>query len=183
MKFWKGMIGMEIRKAQQSDIDGIEEIYERVHDAEEKGLSTVGWIRGVYPTRKTAEDALERGDLFVMDSGDGVAAVAVINQIQVPEYQNAEWRHKAADDGVMVLHALAVNPLEGGKGLGRAFVAFYEDYAQRQGCSALRMDTNVKNDRARGLYRSLGYEEVGVVSCVFNGIPDVKLVCLEKYLG
>ena len=24
-------------------------------------------------------------------------------------------------------------------------------------------------------------EEVGIVPCVFNGIPDVQLVCLEKY--
>ena len=25
------------------------------------------------------------------------------------------------------------------------------------------------------------HEEVGIVPCVFNGIPDVQLVCLEKY--
>ena len=43
----------------------------------------------------------------------------------------------------MVLHALAVDPLEKGKGCGRAFVAFYEDYAKQHGCTALRMDTNV----------------------------------------
>ncbi len=26
------------------------------------------------------------------------------------------------------------------------------------------------------------YEEVDIVKCVFNGIPDVEPVCLEKYL-
>ncbi len=174
---------MEVRKAQKSDIDSIEQIYDRVHDAEEKGLSTVGWIRNVYPTRKTAEDALQRGDLFVMEDGDRIVAVAVINQIQVPEYKDAEWKHAAAEEEVMVLHGLAVDPLEKGKGIGRKFVAFYEDYAGQHGCPALRMDTNLKNARARKLYHTLGYEEIGVVSCIFNGIPDVKLVCLEKYLG
>lgn len=174
---------MEVRKARESDLDGIEAIYERVHDAEEQGLSTVGWIRGVYPTRKTAADALGRDDLFVMVDGNAVVAVAVINQVQVPEYDDAGWRHDAADSEVMVLHALAVDPQVKGRGIGRAFVAFYEDYARRQGCPALRMDTNVKNARARKLYQCLGYEEVGVVSCVFNGIPGVQLVCLEKYLG
>ncbi len=44
------------------------------------------------------------------------------------------------------------------------------------------MDTNVVNMRARQMYANLGYDEVGVVDCVFNGIPEVKLVCLEKYL-
>ena len=173
---------MEIRKAQKDDLDGIEKIYDRVHDAEEKGLSTVGWIRNVYPTRRTAEDALNRGDLFVIVDDNKIAAVAVINQIQVPEYKDAAWKHDAANEEVMVLHGLAVDPLEKGKGLGRAFVAFYESYAKQHGCPALRMDTNVTNVRARRLYQSLGYEEIGVVSCVFNGIPNVKLVCLEKYL-
>lgn len=174
---------MDVRKARESDIDAIEAIYERVHDVEEQGLSSVGWIRGVYPTRKTAEDALDRGDLFVMAEGEKVVAVAVINQIQVAEYADAEWEYDAAAEEVMVLHALAVDPQVKGKGLGRAFVAFYENYAKQQGCLELRMDTNVKNARARKLYQLLGYREVGVVSSVFNGIPDVKLVCLEKFLG
>ena len=174
---------MEIRKAQKDDLDSIEKIYERIHDVEEQGLSAVGWIRNVYPTRRTAEDALNRGDLFVMTDGDKIVAVAVINQIQVPEYKDATWKHDASNEEVMVLHGLAVDPLEKGKGLGRAFVAFYENYAKQHGCPALRMDTNVTNARARKLYQSLGYEEIGIVSCIFNGIPNVKLVCLEKYLG
>ena len=41
----------------------------------------------------------------------------------------------------------------------------------------------MKNTRTRGLYQKLGYEEVGIVKCEFNGIPNVQLVCLEKYLG
>ena len=174
---------MEIRKAQKTDIDGIEAIYERIHDEEERGLAAIGWIRGVYPTRATAESALARGDLFVLTEDGRVAAAAVINQTQVDVYKDAAWKHDAADGAVMVLHALVVDPLAKGRGLGRAFVAFYEDYAKRHGCPALRMDTNAINTRARRLYRTLGYEEVGIVACTFNGIPDVRLVCLEKYLG
>lgn len=174
---------MTVQKAQKSDIDGIEKIYDRIHDSEEQGLSTIGWIRGVYPTRKTAEAALERGDLFVMVDEGNVVAAAVINQAQVYEYKDAAWKHAAEDREVMVLHCLVVDPLKGGKGYGRAFVAYYEDYAKQHGCPALRLDTNVKNTRARKLYHTLGYEEVGIVKCVFNGIPNVQLVCLEKYLG
>lgn len=105
---------------------------------------------------------------------------AIINQIQVKEYKNASWKNKTDDNEIMVLHALAVDPLEKGKGCGRAFVAFYEDYAKQHGCIALRMDTNVLNTRARNLYQRLGYEEIGIVESNFNGIPNVRLVCLEK---
>ena len=174
---------MNVRKAQKADIDSIEKIYDRIHGGEEQKLTTIGWIRGIYPTRKTAEAALERGDLFVMVDNGKIVAVAMINQIQVAEYKDAAWKHDAKDNEVMVLHGLAVDPLENGKGFGRAFVAYYEDYAKQHSCPALRMDTNVKNKRARKLYHALGYEEVGIVKCVFNGIPNVQLVCLEKYLG
>ena len=59
---------------------------------------------------------------------------------------------------------------------------FYEEYAREQGCLYLRMDTNERNTVARAMYRGMGYREAGIVPCVFNGIPGVNLVCLEKKL-
>ena len=59
---------------------------------------------------------------------------------------------------------------------------FYEDYARRSGSPCLRMDTNAKNENARRFYKKLGYSEVGIVPCVFNGIDGVNLVLLEKKL-
>lgn len=174
---------MEICKAVKRDINSIEKLYEAIHDEEEKGLTVIGWIRNVYPTRKTAEDGLARGDLFVMKDDGKIVAAAVINQIQVAEYRYAAWKHRADDAEVMVLHALAVDPSRKGYGYGKAFVTFYENYAKQHNCVTLRMDTNVRNTRARNLYQKLGYEEIGVVSCTFNGIPNVQLVCLEKYIG
>lgn len=173
---------IEIRKAEKTDIDSIEKIYENIHDAEEQGMAIIGWIRNVYPTRKTAQEALGRNDLFVMTDNNRIVAAAVINHIQVNEYKYAAWKHDAKDNEVMVLHCLVVDPSEKNKGYGRTFVAFYEKYAKQNNCITLRMDTNVKNTRARSLYKKLGYEETGIVKCVFNGIPDVQLVCLEKYL-
>lgn len=173
---------MKIRKATKNDINRIEKIYENIHDEEEQGLTTIGWIRNIYPTRKTAEDALERKDLFVMEDESDIVAAAIINQLQVDEYKYAAWKHHAKDNEIMVLHGLAVDPKRKSKGYGKAFVTFYESYAKQHNCIALRMDTNVRNTRARRLYQRLGYEEIGIVKCVFNGIPDVQLVCLEKYL-
>ncbi len=171
---------IRIRKATKNDINRIEAIYENIHREEEKGKTTIGWVRGIYPTRKTAEDALARKDLFVMEDANKIVAVAVINQIPVNEYQYAAWKQNAKDNEIMVLHGLAVDPDQKSKGYGSAFVAFYENYAKEHGCTELRMDTNVKNTRARSLYQKLGYEEIDIVNCVFNGIPNVNLVCLEK---
>lgn len=173
-----------IRKGAAADIPQIAAIYDRIHTREEAGQSAVGWVRDIYPTRATAQAALDAGELFVLEHGGAVAAAARINQIQVPEYANARWQHpQAPAEQVMVLHTLVVDPLQGGRGLGTAFVRFYEEYAREKGCPYLRMDTNEKNRSARALYARLGYQEVGIVDCRFNGISGVRLVCLEKTLA
>ena len=172
-----------IRKGTEQDIPHIAAIYEHIHDNEESGRSTVGWIRGVYPTADTARAALEADDLFVMEENGAVVAAARINKIQVPVYADVPWRYPdVPDEQVMVLHTLVIDPDEKGKGYGQEFVAFYEEYASRSGCTCLRMDTNARNEGARRLYRHLGYREAGIVPCVFNGLAGVELVMLEKKL-
>ncbi len=170
------------RKATEKDIDRINEIYDEIHDAIEAGTVTTGWIRGIYPTRKTAETAVAAGDMFVEEIEGTIVAAARINKEQVPEYADAAWAVDAPADEVMILHALVVSPKIKGKGYGTAFVDFYEKYALESGCPHLRMDTNAKNSAARGLYKKLGYTEASIVPCVFNGIDGVQLVCLEKNL-
>ena len=140
------------RKAKAEDLPAVAEIYSKIHEEEKKGSLYVGWLPGVYPTADTAETALKRQDLFV------------------------------CEEEVMVLHTLAVSPNATRRGLGSAFVKFYEEYAIQKGCSVLRMDTNEQNTIARKLYRKLGYLEAGMVPCEFNGIPGVNLVLLEKKL-
>lgn len=172
-----------IRKAVRPDIPQVAAIYDRILTEEEQGRAAVGWIRGVYPTERTARDALEAGTLFVLERDGAIAAAAKLDQNQVPEYADAPWRYPdVSPEQVMVLHTLVVDPAFAGKGCGTRFVAFYEQYALEHGCPYLRMDTNAKNAAARRLYGRLGYWEAGIVPCVFNGIPDVQLVCLEKKL-
>ena len=55
------MNGVCIRKATECDLEAVEKIYDKIHDAEESGKQTTGWIRGVYPVRRTAADAAGKG--------------------------------------------------------------------------------------------------------------------------
>lgn len=95
---------------------------------------------------------------------------------------DAPWSRDEAPDAVLVLHTLVVDPSYKGRGCATRFVHFYEDLGRKRSCTALRMDTNERNAAARSLYAGLGYQEVGIVSCDFNGIPGIRLVCLEKLL-
>lgn len=169
-----------IRKATHSDIDDIVAIYEKILDLEEQGKTSIGWERGVYPTQATALLALEQEELFVCEKEGKLLATAIINHRQMPTYVMGHWKVEASANEVMVLHTLVVDPCFSGKGIGREFVAFYEQYAKTLGCKDLRMDTQEKNKAARSLYRKLGYDEIDIVACNFNGIQGVNLVLLEK---
>ncbi len=171
-----------IREAKPSDLDAIEKIYENIHTAEESGRVSIGWARGVYPVRATAEAALGRRELFVLEDGGVIKAAGIINKTQVDVYEGAPWKFEAGPDEVCVLHTLTVEPSLAGHGIGTRFVDFYEKHALSLGCAVLRIDTNEKNVSARRLYAHLGYREAAVVPCVFNGIEGVNLVLLEKKL-
>lgn len=173
---------MVIRKATINDIDAVSGIYSRIHTAEENGEAVIGWQRGIYPERETALAALRHDDLYVMEDGGRLVGAGVVNQMQVDVYSQGNWKHPAEPHEVMVLHTLVIDPEMQGKGYGQRFVRFYEHYALEYGCPYLRMDTNERNAAARRLYQLLGYEEIGIVPCVFNGLKDVNLVLIEKCL-
>ena len=170
------------RQAVPGDLDQIAAIYDAIHTEEESGRATIGWIRAIYPTRQTAAAAIQAGDMYVAEEEGRIVAAAKIDQAQVDVYADGRWTIPAADGQVMVLHTLVVEPSIARGGIGRAFVAFYEDYARRHGCTALRLDTNERNAAARAMYARLGYHECDIVPCDFNGIPGIRLVLLEKAL-
>ncbi|MBE6046001.1 MAG: GNAT family N-acetyltransferase [Clostridiales bacterium] len=185
-----------IRKATAEDIPAIAAIYDEIHTREEAGEVTTGWLRGVYPVQKTAEDAVARGDMYVqVVSGDDAAGsdsvvadgrvvgTAILNQLQVDVYADGEWQYPAEDSEVMVIHTLIISRKTDLKGLGSDFLAYYEAFALEHGCKYLRLDTNARNAAARAFYKRHGYTEIGIVPTVFNGIPGVDLVLIEKKLG
>lgn len=171
---------MNIRKAEKEDIAAVAAIYERTHDAAEAGKLRAGWVRGIYPTIKTAEEALERKDLFVLEDGGAICGAGVINQRQMDAYGKAPWENVAREDQVMVLHTLVIDPNKAGRGYGRAFIEFYEKFALEHGAPCLRLDTNEINAAARAMYKKLGYKEIGIIPTDFNGIAGIRLVLLEK---
>ena len=150
--------------------------------AQEQGETYTGWVRDVYPTAGTAAAALERDTLYVLEEDSAVLGAAILDHRQGEVYRSGSWTCDAPPERVLVLHTLVISPKASGRGLGPRFVSFYEDLARRQSCLCLRLDTNVKNRRARQMYRKLSYREAGTAPTVFNGIDGVELVLLEKPL-
>lgn len=179
----KDGVRMAVRSGEERDIAAIVGIYDRILAKEEQSGSFTGWKRGVYPTGEDVRSMLADGELYVMEENGTVVAAARINHTPVPEYAQVRWAFREEDPNkVLIIHTLVVDPACAGKGYGSAFIRFYEDMGRALGCTCLRMDTNITNRPARRLYAHLGYREADVVSCVFNGLRGIQLVCLEKAL-
>lgn len=173
---------MIIRKAEARDLDAIESIYNKILLKEEEGEVTTGWERGIYPKRETAEAALKKEEIFVIEDEGELVGAGIINKEQVDVYAKAKWKYSAEDSEAMVLHTLVIDPDKSGMGYGKRFVDFYENYAKEKGCKYLRMDTNERNKPARSLYTKLGFNEIDCLPCIFNGLEGVNLILFEKKL-
>jgi len=68
--------------------------------------------------------------------------------------------HEAAR--VLWVYAVEVDDRYRGRGYGRAAMVFAEQEAERRGLAGVALNVFGGNEVARGLYRSLGYSEVGV---------------------
>lgn len=94
-----------IRPAAAHDLARIEEIYDTIHTAEEAGKVSIGWVRGVYPTRATAQAGLDAGDLFVLAVGDE-------DLIKIHFHTNTPWKVLEYCAGLGDIHDVVIENME-----------------------------------------------------------------------
>ena len=111
-----------IRKATAADIDRCAEIYEAHLTNEANGKNWSNWRLGLYPVRATAENALAHDWLWVGEDEKGIFGCVILNQNQAEEYKKMDWHWEAADDEVLVIHTLVIDPNRRGEGKASEFL-------------------------------------------------------------
>jgi GNAT superfamily N-acetyltransferase len=82
--------------------------------------------------------------------------------------------------GVAEIKRMYVVPEARGKGVGRALLAGLEGAAAELGCTALRLETGLRQPEAIGLYEASGYRQIPR----YGRWADSPLsVCFEKRVG
>ena len=171
-----------IRLATPADLPQAADIYEEILLQDERGPVYTNWQRGKYPTRDTAEAALEAGTLWVGEEDGAVYGCVNLNGEQLPEYDAIPWSIPAQPSEVGVIHTLVIRPSWSGRGKAREFVAFCEEELRRQGKKAVRLDTYEGNLPANTMYPRLGYRLAGATEFFFQGFIHEILNCYEKAL-
>lgn len=173
---------LEIRKATKQDLAAVVQLYETLLEHLEAGTNYPGWRKDIYPTQQDAEAALNKGQLYVAQSGDALAGTIVLNHLQEEAYQTMPWGCNAAPEKVMVLHTFAVHPVFGGKGVGTALMQFAEAKAKADGLQTIRLDVYENNKPAIRLYEKQQFHHVGTADMGYGmyGLHEYRLY--EKIL-
>lgn len=172
-----------IRKATIDDIELIEDTYNEHFDHETKYGAFTIFKKGIYPTRKDAEKAVNFGTLYVYEENNNIAGSIIVDKLQPTEYAGIVWKQNFANNEVMVIHLLLVRPSMGGKGIATSLVKYAVELAGNNSCKALRLDTGSQNIPAVSLYKKLGFQIVETASMkVGNAIEHSGHLFLEKVL-
>ncbi|MCR8849000.1 GNAT family N-acetyltransferase [Rossellomorea sp. SC111] len=165
---------IQLRQATKEQIDTIMDVYIRCkHDLDGKGL--LQWNDN-YPSSAYFKEEMDNGNLYVLMVDGEVAGSATLNEWQSPEWSEIPWEHR----NEWVIHALFLDPLQQGKGLGTTFMKKCEELAGEKGYESIRLDAYSRNTGANSLYEKLGYEYRG--SVYFTSKPEghQEYRCYEK---
>lgn len=175
---------MEIKIEQgiSEDLDAIEQLYDELNDALERGVNYPGWIKGVYPIREDAAAGIDSHHLYVARSGNKIVGSIILNHNSDAAYSNAKWQYDGDYSFVFVVHTLVVDPCFFKLGIGAQLMAFAENLGLQNNMKAIRLDVYEKNAPAIHLYERCGYRYISTVdlglSC--HGLDKFKLY--EKLL-
>ena len=183
---------LEVRTARIDEFDQVMTFYARMIDEMRGTEFDVCWEHGVHPSLEFLRASVEAGQVYVGvvsedgavagdDAGGGdavadgdpqIASAMVLNHEGANGYEHVPWRVQADLDEVLVVHVLATLPAYHGRGFARAMLQAGIDVARAAGMKAVRLDTFPFNVRARRLYESCGYADLGTYPLAYDNVDD-----------
>lgn len=130
-----------------------------------------------YPNEEVVVKDIDEGNLYIMKDNNHIYGIITINEQQDEEYNTVDWKSKR--EGILVVHRLAVNPLNQSGGTGRSLMTFAENLVRQKHYNSIRLDTYSGNPIALSFYERLGYERVGHVYFTDRELP---FYCYEKII-
>ena len=172
-----------IEKATMADLDAIESAYREHFAYEREHGAYTAFREGVYPTRHTAETAIQKGTLYLYREAEALGGSMIFDREQPDRYASLCWKVDAPSDKVCVLHLLMVRPSRAGRGIASALIRYAIECAERRGDRAIRLDTGRQNLPAVALYTKWGFRPIGTATMDIGGlIPHEGHLFFEKAL-
>ena len=171
-----------VRKATEKDIAAIAELYDKVIDYQNANGGYMSWIKNVYPTAKTAQDALLLETLYVFDENGFVRGSVILDCLQPAEYDKLPWQTKTIDADALIIHTLCVDPDYMGIGIASAMLTYSKELARSLNCASIRLATKSINTIAISLYEKNGFTTVGFNKVLLDGKIECPKQCFMEYV-
>ena len=173
---------MTFRRAKSEEFERIRDFYWALIDVMEGKEGDPGWRRGIYPSDDELRGALSKGQLYLLEDGDTVAASVIVNHDRNEGYAGLPWRVDAQGDEVVVLHALGVDPAIQGRGVAGRVVDGFMALAREQGAKCVRLDVLSGNRSAERIYRRAGFEFIAAKNMFYEDTGWTEFLMFELEL-
>lgn len=113
---------MKIEKAKENQYEAVRSFYHSLTDAMKDSPYDIGWKKDIYPAPEFLKESIEDGELYICTEDHQMAGAMVLNHQCNDGYGKFQWQTEASADEILVIHALGVHPVYGGKGFAKAMV-------------------------------------------------------------
>lgn len=152
---------LEIRQANNSDIDAVLKFYEELIDEIKDNKHTPQWENGIYPKEEKLIKSIKAGELFIGLKDSQIACAMVLDHNSNKGYENIKWKTDAGFDEVYVIHLLAVKTCYNHQGFAKQLLQFAFDKAEKDCMKSIRLSIMKDNIPAEKLYQNQGFEYIG----------------------
>lgn len=165
---------MNIRLARMGELDQIMENYHLMSAYPGQFEHGAGWVKDLYPTTDMIEQSIQKEEYHLVEIDGKIAAGMSLNEEYTEGYDNANWLIDAKEGEFLSIHALGVMPEYRGQSLARHLVRHAIKYARDHHYKAIRIDVLDRNDAAKKLYPSEGFQWAGKIELYYEdtGLTD-----------
>lgn len=168
---------MEIVKANEKQYEAVRSFYHSLIDGMKNSKYDIGWVKDIYPAPEFLRESIENGELYIGIEDNHIAGAMVLNHQCNEGYSKFQWQTEAAEDEVLVIHALGVHPVHSGKGYAKAMVKRALETGADMQQKAIRLDVLKGNVPAEKLYTGLGFRYMDTLQMYYEdtGWTDYEL--------
>lgn len=149
-----------VRKATNSDITNVLNLYSEVIDQIRDNESNPNWEHGIYPKKENILEAIESEELYVGIKDKKIASAIVINSKASACFENIKWNVDSKEDDVYYIHLVAVNQKYKKQGFAKKMLNFAFNLAKENSVKSMRLSIHSNNMAIEPLYTKLGFEYV-----------------------
>lgn len=168
---------MNIIKTNEDQYAAVRCFYHSLIDGMQDSLYDIGWKKDVYPSPEFLQESIAAGELYVGIENDKIIAAMVLDHQCNDGYKKFHWQTEAAENEIIVIHALGVHPAHSGKGYAKSMVKKAFEIAADSHQKAIRLDVLGGNIPAEKLYTQMGFWYMDTLQMYYEdtGWADYKL--------